>query len=49
MVWRGRHGRERDIERAEAKEQEKLETRQQDLSPCFNMMKYPKTSVTDPA
>lgn len=39
----GEAGGRRSLE----KEEEKLETR--DLSPCFNMMKYPKTSVTDPA
>jgi len=26
-----------------------LKMRERELSPCFNMMKYPKTSVTDPA
>lgn len=38
---------ERHRESIGKKEGEKLETR--DLSPCFRMMKYPKTSVTDPA
>lgn len=47
--WRGRQAREKDIERAQAKEGEKLDTRERDLSPCFKMMKYPKTSATDPA
>lgn len=37
-------------ERAEAKKEgEKFEMRERDLSPCLNMMKYPETSVTDPA